>query len=237
MKNLLFAFAVLLQSAVSFAQTGKNSEFFLEIADRGKFTVYLDEEFSGSVQGRFRFFDLDTRSSPTLTILQNNRTVFRQRINLENNTRIIASYSDRRGFRIVKTLPILRNRQYLLDDWDGSQNMGPAYPPDRPEYPDNVYTMPEPEFNRLLNDVKKEGFDPGKSNLIQVCFKNNWLVTTQVFQLLKTITFDEERLRLAKMAYRVTYDKNNFYTLKESFSFLNGKEDFMAFVSSLPPNR
>lgn len=237
MKKIILLFAVLLQTTAIFAQRRpQTSELFLEISDRGKFTVYLNEEYAGSSQGRFRFFEVSD-PNPVLTILQENRPVFKQRIRLEGNKRIIASYSQRRGFQINSALAVLNRGQYLLDDWDGSLNTQPGYPPVNPGYPERSYSMNPEDFKQFMNAVRTEHFDRERIKIIDIALKNNYFSTQQVGEIIRTLDFEDQRLDVAKRAYNVTVDKNNYYTLKDSFKFLNGQDGLMDFLKTAPPIR
>jgi len=237
MKKIILLFAVLLQTTAIFAQRrAQTSELFLEISDRGKFTVYLNEEYAGSSQGRFRFFEISD-PNPVLTILQENRPIFKQRVRLEGNKRIIASYSQRRGFQINLALAVLSRGQYLLDDWDGNLNLQPGYPPVNPEYPDRGYAMNPEDFTQFMNSVRAEHFDKDRIRIIDIALKNNYFSTKQVGEIIRSLDFEDQGLDVAKRAYSVTVDKNNYYTLKNSFKFLSGQNGLMDFLKNAPSTR
>ncbi|WP_316833871.1 DUF4476 domain-containing protein [Pedobacter nutrimenti] len=230
MKKIILLFAVLLQTTAIFAQRrAQTSELFLEISDRGRFTVYLNEEYAGSSQGRFRFFEVSDQN-PVLTILQENRPVFKQRIRLEGNKRIIASYSQRRGFQISSALAVLSRGQYLLDDWDGSLNAEPGYP-------DRGYAMNSEDFTQFMNSVRAEHFDKDRIRIIDITLKSNYFSTKQVGEIIRSLDFEDQGLDVAKRAYSVTVDKNNYYTLKNSFKFLHGQDGLMDFLKNAPSTR
>ncbi|PTT03095.1 hypothetical protein DBR11_03170 [Pedobacter sp. HMWF019] len=230
MKKIILLFAVLLQTTAIFAQQrAQTAELFLEISDRGKFTVYLNEEYAGSSQGRFRFFEVSD-PNPVLTILQENRPIFKQRIRLQTNKRIIASYSQRRGFQISSALAVLNRGQYLLDDWDGNLNGTPGYP-------DGGYAMNPEDFKQFMNAVRAEHFDKDRIRVIDLALKNNYFSTKQVGEIIRSLDFEDQGLDVAKRAYHVTVDKNNYYTLKNSFKFLHGQDGLMDFLKNAPSTR
>lgn len=236
MKRIILLFAILAQTAAVFAQRRpQTSELFLEIPDRRKFVVYLNDEYAGSAQGRFRFFEIQD-PAPLLNIMMDNRTVFKQHVNLEQNKRIIASYSQRRGFQITAALPVLSRGQYLLDDWDGNLAGTPGYPPLDPLYPGPGYPMASEDFRQFMNSVRAEHFDKDKIKIIDIAMKNSYFTTKQVGEIIRSLDFEDQGLAIAKKAYRITVDKNNYYTLKSSFKFLSGQEGLMDFLKNVPPN-
>lgn len=236
MKKIILLLAFIVQASAIFAQRPlRTSELFLEIADRGKFIVYLNDEYIGSAQGRFRFFEI-ADLNPTLTIFQDNRTLLKQRIRLEPNRRVISSFSERRGFQISTMLPILANNQYLLDDWNGMVNIQPGYPPGNPGYPgQSGYAMNPEDFSQFIASITREKFDNERIKIIEIGLKNSYFTTKQVGEVIRALDFEDQRLSIAKRAYPVTVDKSNYYILKDSFKFLGGQNGFMDFLKSVPP--
>lgn len=70
----------LLSISLAFAQRNRGkAEVFVQVAERGHFKVYLDDELISSATGRFRFYDVyNTR--PILTILAGSEKVFREKL-------------------------------------------------------------------------------------------------------------------------------------------------------------
>lgn len=227
MKKNILLLALLVQVMASFAQNRvRTAELFLEIPDRGKFVVYLNDEYIGSSGGKFRFFEISD-PNPTLSIVQDNRPLFKQRIRLEPNQRTIGLFSQRRGFQISETLSIFNRDRYVLDDWNGG-SVG---------HSDRNYAMNPEDFDQLMATVKRESFDDGKIKIIEIGLKNNLFSTSQVGELIRSITYESAALDIAKKAYPVTVDQNNYYTLKSSFKFLSGQDNFIDFLNKMPPKR
>jgi len=227
MKKIILLLAILVHALTSFAQRGqRTAELFLEIPDRGKFVVYLNDEYVGSSGGKFRFFEISD-PNPVLSIFQDNRQLFKQRIRMEPNQRAIGCFSQRRGFQLTETLSIFSRDRYTLDDWNGG-TIG---------YQDRNYAMSPEDFDQLMASVKRESFDNGKIKIIEIALKNNLFSTKQVGELIRCITFEDAALEIAKKAYPVTVDQNNYYTLKSSFKFLSGQDNFIDFLNKIPPKR
>lgn len=113
MKRLIVLGLVLLGTTLTFAQSSRNNnvELFIEIENRGNFTVYLDNESVQSAKGRFRFYDV-FNASPIISIVSNNKTLLTKRLNTKPGKRLIFSYNTRSGLNLIKELNIYRNRQY-----------------------------------------------------------------------------------------------------------------------------
>jgi len=232
MKKFILLGLALLSAHLTFAQTNRTkAEVFIQVEDRGAFTIYLDNEFVGSSNGRFRFYEV-YNASPTLTVLQGNKQIFNERISVRPDQRAVFIYSSRKGLKLNKTLNLYRNRQYALDDFDdyiGAYNTGIV--PPRPERPDPN------SFENLLAMVKKEPFSDTKINLIMVYAANNRLYTNQATSLLQTITMDDDKLKLAKKLWPSIADPQQYVTVASLFSFSSTKDDFLNFIKNNPSSR
>lgn len=228
MKKLLFLFVVLLQSTFIFAQNSRGtSEIFIQIPERGNYVVYVDDEFAGSAKGRFRFYDV-RNNYPTVIVMKDNAEIFRRRISLPMNSRLVASYSPRTGWRNITTLNIYDRGQYALDNWDR-----PIFNerPNQGQNPGRYDELMNPEeFQQLLAMVKKESFSDEQKKFIKVSLKNTMMTTDQVFELLKVLKFDGDRLEMAKYAYPFLADKRNALKLSAAFGFSLSKQEFVDFV-------
>jgi len=227
-KLILLGLMALLSVSLSFAQRNRGkAEVFIQIADRGNFKVYLDEELIGSATGRFRFYDVyNTR--PVLTILAGSEKIFSREITTAPNKRLIFNFSKRGGLSLLKELSIYRNNAYALDDFDEyaeAYNTG-IVPPDRPTLPPNRNS-----FDDLLSRVKKEAFDDQKLKVISAYSSNTTLSTKQIEQLFPLFFKDDSKLLLAKQEFTYVTDPQQFYLLKEAFTFLGTKDEFMKFLN------
>lgn len=225
MKKLVLLFAVLLQTSFIFGQSRSTSEVFVEIPDRGNYVVYLDDDFAGSAKGRFRFYDV-YRNSPTLVVMKDSMEVFRKRVNVAPNTRMILSYSRRSGLRNVLTLPIFDRGQYALDNWDRSfanNNQGPDY-----EYNE---AMTDEDFNDAIGIIKNEMFPKNKLALAKTTLKNSRITTNQLLTLLKVFPFDEEKIDLAHFAYPYVVDRKNYIKVPKALMSLFAQEDMINWIN------
>lgn len=232
MKSIILLGFALLSAHLTFAQNSRRSaEVFLQIEDLGQFTVYLDQEMIGSNTGKFRFYDV-FKQSPTLSILQGNKKIFSGVVDARFDQRVVLSFSARRGLRTLKTLNVYRNNQYALDSFDNyTEAYNTGIVPPRPSRGN------ADEFEDLLAMVSREPFDDKKINLVKAYTAHQYLSTNQAGQLLKKMTHDDQRLSLAKSLTSAITDPQNLYTLKDSFIFIQNKEDFVTFISNYQSHR
>ena len=233
MKTYFLIGLALLGAQLSFAQnTRRIAEVFIQIEDRGNYTVYLDNEFMGSSKGKFRFYDVN-EGKPILSILQGNKRIYSNAVTIRPSERLILSYTQSRGLRIIKTLKIYRNGYYALDDFDGYiDTYQTEIDPVLPSRPNR-----NSEFETLNNLVKKEAFDDNKIKLIQAYTVHSGVSTAQAALLLKNFTFDDKKLIIAKNLSPVITDPQLYFTLSDSFTFLPTKEEFLKYLSGQQTSR
>lgn len=234
MKNYLLLGLALCSAALTFAQNGRQrAEVFLQIDDRGSYTVYLDQESIGSSKGKFRFYDVYERSA-NLTITQGNRQLYRSQISVRPNERLILSYSIRQGLRTIKTLNMYRNGQYALDDFDaeqGAYNTGIVPPRQNTNTHQNT-------FDNLYSLIKRESFDDNRLKLVQVFVNNGATITTsQTISLLQQFTRDEGKINAAKTLFVAVLDPQNYYLVKDVFTFSDTKRQFTDFLANNTSSR
>lgn len=231
MKTTIFLGLAMLFATLSFAQNNRRSaEVFLQIANPGKYSVYLDDELVASSNGRFRFYDV-YNSAPTLSIIQGNTVILKQQIRVIPEQRLILSLDNRR-LNTLKQLSIYRNRQYALNDFDGyagDYNTG-IVPPVLPQPEINYRLLSEDAFQTFLVQYRRENFDDGRLRMINVVTKNASLLSAQVRTLLKSFNFDDQRLKVATNLYKNVADPQNYFTLSDIFVFPSNKDDFLKYL-------
>lgn len=224
-KLILLGLMALLSINLASAQRNRGkAEVFVQVAERGNFKVYLDDELISSVTGRFRFYDVyNTRS--ILTILAGSEKVFSREINVIPNKRLVFNFSRRSGLTLLKDLNIYINNVYALDDFD--EYIDAAVSPNRPGQPQ--YSN---DFDALVARVKQEAFDDQKLKVITAYSNYAALSTKQIGQLLPLFFKDESKLLLAKQEFQYVVDPHQFYLLKDSFTFMGTKDEFMKFLEA-----
>jgi hypothetical protein len=86
-------------------------------------------------------------------------------------------------------------------------------------------------FNDLYVQVIKgkyehDKYDNAKKIVLQNCF-----TTSQIKKIVEIFSHDREKLELAKMAFPVAVDKENYKSMSDSFMFSENKNDFLNFIS------
>lgn len=238
MKKLILLAIILLQTVFSFSQRSSSSkELFIEILSPGKYTVYVNDEMIGSSRGRFRFYDV-AATAPTITILQNNKQIIKTSLNLKSNSRTIASYGNNGGLKIIKTLALFANHQYMLDSWDQSNTQmgrptnGKPVNEGRPTRTASPLAMSDATFKEFYAAVKGESFDDNKEIFIKTSLRNNLITSAQLVALLGTVSFEDTKISIAKTAYASVIDKQNFFKVYPILKFSSSRTEVMDYVNN-----
>ena len=106
---------------------------------------------------------------------------------------------------------------------------------DEDEYYDNggwgnSNVMSSREFNDVKDQLRKEWFESNRLNSAKFIIEKNSLTTSQVKELMLLFTFENNRLDVAKSAYRKTVDKNNYLQLNDALTFNSSKEELVRFI-------
>ena len=99
--------------------------------------------------------------------------------------------------------------------------------------------LTEAQFSTIYNEVIAEGSSSSRVYYLNNFFDrdfNNY-TSTQAKQLIQTVTGDQDRLALAKRAYRGVVDKNNYYnTVSSLLTYLSGRSELLAYINSYNTN-
>lgn len=90
--------------------------------------------------------------------------------------------------------------------------------------------MSQNEFDVFLKQVKGQSFDKDKTDLISSYGNSVSFTILEIKSVLKAFSFDEERLKAAKLMYPTCSDKQSYYTLAENFTFESSKRELQNFL-------
>ncbi len=219
MKTILLFVVALSGYMYSHAQSRRSSaEVFLEIADRGIFTISLEEEIIQSAKGRFRFFDV-LQNRPLLSIKEGNSLLYRAPISVTPAHRMFFRFSKKEGLQVLEVFPYEANGVYLLDSWNTSRQPTPSA---------------SSAFNELAAAVKREAFDEGKVRLIRTYSQHAHFFTSEIATLLSLMVRDDEKLKLALELRSQITDPQHYHQLSEVFTFKSSGEEFLRKLSAAP---
>jgi hypothetical protein len=212
-----------------------NSEVFVRIPENGYFTIEIGDQLISNSTGKFRFFDLRAGIIP-ISIYDENFLIYRTRLVVRNNTRIVLDFFSDYGLYLLGNFPQnnqsygvnewddLWNNPYgnQLGDWNGTQNNSGFY--------GNV--MNNQEFSQFITAIKRDAqYDDNKTGMILNAAKYNSFKALQIYELIHVLSFEKGKLQLAKQLYAHCIDKQNFYHVYEAFSFESSKRELNEFIA------
>jgi hypothetical protein len=90
--------------------------------------------------------------------------------------------------------------------------------------------MDQNSFQQLKRTVQNESFDDNRLSILRSVLPNNGISTAQVRELIQLMSFEQNKLELAKFAYRYTTDRNNYFMVNDLFSFGNSKRELSNYI-------
>jgi hypothetical protein len=115
------------------------------------------------------------------------------------------------------------DRPYDRNDNNGGYG---NYPSDRNYH----QAMSEYDFNQLVQKIRSQIFGNGKMNSAKDAFSRNYFTTQQVRQVLDLFSSDNDKLELAKLAYRNTVDQRNYSQLYDVFAFKSSRDELDQYI-------
>ncbi|MEO6612144.1 MAG: DUF4476 domain-containing protein [Chitinophagaceae bacterium] len=90
--------------------------------------------------------------------------------------------------------------------------------------------MSSREFNDVKDQIRREWFEANRLTSTKVIIDKGNFTSQQVKELMLLFTFENNRLEVAKYAYRKTVDKQNYYQLNDAFTFNSSKDELARFI-------
>lgn len=208
------------------------SEVFLRIPEQGYFSIELGDQMIANNSGKFRFFDLPSGRIP-ISIYENGYLLYRTTLNVRNNSRLVLDFFTNKGLYLLDSYPV-QNQSYDFNNWNdiwnnpyGNQgnnwNNGGNYP--------NV--MDSSSFSDFLSILQKNArFDDDRLSMIRQQMRITMFTSQQIRALVKEMSFDKNKLALAKSIFNNCVDKHKYFIVCDSFDFESSKRELMDFVSN-----
>lgn len=90
--------------------------------------------------------------------------------------------------------------------------------------------MDNTSFNRAKNSVKSKSFSSSKMTAAKQVIQNNCLSVTQVKQMARLFTFEEDKLEFVKAAYHQTTNQHEYYLVNDIFTFSQSIENLDRYI-------
>nr|WP_320057408.1 DUF4476 domain-containing protein [uncultured Bacteroides sp.] len=141
------------------------------------------------------------------------RNDFERKRNLIYHNLIYFSGNELKNIRIESNFPTLPSPR---DRWTGAHS-------DRGVMDNNT-------FSSFLSAVKAAPFKSDKMDLIETAVQTSAFTIQQCKRLVELNTFDDEKIEMIQLLYPRIVDKQNFFMLLESLSFISSKDKINDFI-------
>lgn len=202
------------------------SEVFLRIPEQGFFSVEIGDQFISNNSGKFRFFDLPAGRIP-VSIYESGYLLYRTTLNVRNNSRLVLDFFTNKGLFLLDSYPV---QSYGFDSWNDVWN-NPYGNTGNINYP-NV--MDNQTFQQFMDTMKNRAwFDDKKMEFINQQGRHAMFTSEQISILVKDLSFDKNKLALAKSLFSKCVDKQKYFLVYDSFDFESSRKELMEYISKL----
>lgn len=203
-----------------------SSEVFLRIPEPGSFGVEVGDQFISNNSGKFRFFDLPAGRIP-VSIYESGYLLYRTTLNIRNNNRIVLDFFSNEGLFLLDSYPV---QSYGFNSWNDVWN-NPYGNSGNVTYP-NV--MDHQTFQQFMDTMKNRAwFDDKKLEFIHQQGRHVMFTAEQISILVKDLSFDKNKLALAKLLFTQCVDKHRYFLVGDALDFESSRRELIDFISKL----
>lgn len=211
---------ITLAIALAFHFTGIASELFIRVNAAGEYYVTVYGQTHQNRSNIYKFFDLPVGITSIIIVNKYTNTIlYNGTLFLSHNERIVAQVNGFGKFSIIQKMQIQEINWYTTvvvnDPYTGNSYPGMTYPGN--PYPG--YNVNNNTYYQFLSSFKNEPMDSNKLRMAKNYVSTNTLTAEQIAGINREFSFDSNRLEFAKHAYTTCYDKNNYFLLKDTFTF------------------
>lgn len=120
------------------------------------------------------------------------------------------------------------------NDWDNRyENRDDRYGNGRSDRNDrNNYdrAVSEQTFSSIVQSLRREYSENTRLSLARQIIGRNYFTSDQVKYMMQLFSFDNNRLEIAKSAYRYTTDQRNYFVVYDALAYSNSKEQLADFI-------
>lgn len=199
------------------------SELDLRLKDHSLFTVAFNQSYFGAAQSSFSLANIQ----PGYHLLEVYRinphgrpvSVYKGHVFIPANSKV-EGIVDKHHRLKTKTSP-------LYYSCEPNMYMPPApVPPPAPA----LIGMHPHTFNSLKNSLSGIAFSSTRLETSKQAIYSNGISSAQLTELMGLLTFESDRLSLAKYAYQHTVDKEKFFMVNDSFTFSSSIDELNQFL-------
>ena len=92
------------------------------------------------------------------------------------------------------------------------------------------WPISEADFRDAKTSISSKSFDDTKLTMAKQIFDSNCMTSSQVKEIMKLFSFEENKLVFAKYAYGHTFDIGNFYKVNDVFTFSSSVDELNSYI-------
>lgn len=100
----------------------------------------------------------------------------------------------------------------------------------RPPRQERVICATPEQMGMVMKVLKDQSFDDKKADIAKLCVYMGTFCTSDIAQMAKLFSFDDNRLDFLKYAYQYCSDPQNYPTLRDCFSFSSNYDKLLEFI-------
>jgi hypothetical protein len=233
-KFFLPLLAILILTGFSFSQ----SYLQLSLYDDEDFSVVFDNtELSA---GNYAEFDNIPAGEHYLKVIKEGVNVpptanvlFEGKIKIPSGFDIYAVIDEYNTFSIYKKKHYGFNRYAYNGDFMRRCGDQHSYKDNQQNYTDECRykMMKKDDFKDLKSTINNMNFESTNLDLVKTAIDNNYFTSEQVRELLTYFTYEDNRLIVAKYAYKKVCDQKNFFKVYDAFNFESSVSELKNYIS------
>lgn len=211
-----------------------SSDLNLKLYDNGMFTVMLDNKYMNVPSTNFFFNNLKPGSHrlkvikhyPACGFYVTPKIIFNGFIRIPAKSNVFAMinlYDQYEVYSMATEEPVpdgADDDSYYYENTH-CENPWPAPPA----------CMNHGYFQQLKYSISNTAFDSDKLKIAKQGIAANGTSAQQVLELMELLTFESNKVKLAKFAYQYTFDKQNYFVVNNGFTYSSSIQELNKFVS------
>lgn len=215
------------------------SNFYVEMNGRQYLAYFGSVTISGLDHGshRIEIFKENINAMPRYQM------VYAGHVNVPHNKRIIAELDCFNVLRIIRKENMYEysygngyGNPNGYNSWYGYYDYGNNFyygsTGSYGTYGGYSYGMAPETFDALMMTLDRESFDSRKLSVASNAIVANGVTTYQLADIMSMLSFDSNRLKLAKRSYPYIADKNNVFILNNAFTFSSNADEFFKYIGA-----
>lgn len=224
MKNMISTLVIACIFSINANADHRLSDLHIRKFDNAPVLVQFDNQFvndpgpvkkiNNLVAGRYRL-KIWTIQNPNHYNHAYKRLLYNGFIDVPAGAEVRAMLTRNNTIRINQVIP-----NFVPVPVDPTCNPYAPFNPTPIGYQSQHHLMSPAEFNALLNTIDNQSFESTKMVIAKQAIRDHEMMTTsQVADLINLLSFDSNKLELAKFAYQYTVDRHKYFQLFNHFSF------------------